>query len=418
MPARIAILHYTAPPVVGGVEAVIHAHARHLTLAGCELTVIAGQGDRRALPAGTRFELVPEMDSQHPAILDASRELERGVVPPQFESLVGGLETILSPLLEPFDNVIMHNLFTKHFNLPLTIALRRLLVKAHLHGGIAWCHDFTWSSPHSRSKVHPGFPWDDLRTAHPGLAYVTVSRSRQAELAGLLGVTAAAIKVVYNAVDPRQLLALSQPGESLVDRLDLWNRDLLMLVPVRITQAKNIEFAFQVTAELKQHAINPLLLISGPPDPHEAASLQYYQSLLELRSRMVLDREVRFVYESGPQPDTPYLIGYDLLAELYRACDLLFMPSHREGFGMPVLEAGLVGLPVVSAEIPAAAEIGGQEVITFPADEAPGQVARRILAWAEGSRQYRLRKRIRRTFTWKAITEHDILPLLKQSEAA
>ena len=59
---RIAILHYTAPPVVGGVEAVILAHAQILVDAGYPVTVVAGQGEAEALPEGVDLVLVPEIE--------------------------------------------------------------------------------------------------------------------------------------------------------------------------------------------------------------------------------------------------------------------------------------------------------------------------------------------------------------------
>lgn len=418
MALQIAILHYSAPPIVGGVEAVIQAHARSLIKAGWQVTVIAGRGEIQALPEGTRFELIPEMDSQHPEILQTSLELEQGRIPAQFESLTNHLESVLAPVLETFDNVIIHNLFTKHFNLPLTTALFRLLDKGSLHGCIAWCHDFSWTSPHSQSKVHPGYPWDYLKTYNQNIIYVTVSKSRQQELAGLLGVPAQEIKVIYNGVDPQNLLALSQPGEALIERLGLWESDLVLLMPVRVTQAKNIEYAIQVTAALKQRGVQPTLLITGPPDPHDPTNMEYYRGLQEQRHQMKLEREVKFVYDSGPETDQPYEIDFGILGELYRVSDLLFMPSHREGFGMPVMEAGLVGLPVVSTNIPAAAEIGGQDVFTFRLESSPDEVAQMVQTWAEGSSTYHLRTRVRKEYTWRAIVNRDILPLLKQSEAA
>ena len=418
MSVRIAILHYSVSPVVGGVETVIQAHARYLIRAGYQVTIVAGRGESQALPEGAQLELIPEMDSRHPAILQASHELEQGKVSTQFEPLTDRLELTMAPILESMDHVIVHNVFTKHFNLALTTALFRLLDKGSLHGCIAWCHDFTWTSPHSRSNVHPGYPWDYLRTYHPNITYVTVSRARQQELAGLMEVPADAIQVVYNGVEPQELLALSQPGEALIQRLGLWESDLVLLMPVRVTQAKNIEFAFQVIAALKQRSIHPTLVISGPPDPHDALNMEYYQELQKLRLQSNLEQEVRFVYDSGPENDHAFEIGFDILSELYRVSDLLFMPSRREGFGMPILEAGLVGLPVFCANVPAAAEIGGKQVITFPLEASPEEVAGRILTWAEGSRQLRLRRRIRKEYTWRAIVDRDLLPLLKQSEAA
>jgi glycosyltransferase involved in cell wall biosynthesis len=145
--------------------------------------------------------------------------------------------------------------------------------------------------------------------------------------------------------------------------------------------------------------------------------MEYFQSLHELRSQANLDKEVRFVYEAGPERDLPHEIDSDRLGELYRFSDLLFMPSHREGFGMPVLEAGLVGLPVVCANVPAAKEIGGQEVTSLPPKASPVQAAQLILKLMESSNQYKLRERVRTGYTWQSIIKRDILPLLQQAEA-
>ncbi len=280
-----------------------------LAEAGKDVTVIAGRGESQALPSAVEFKLIPEMDSQSPKVLQASLELEQGRIPPTFEELTGRLEEILTPILAPFDHVIAHNLFTKHFNLPLTAALYRLIDEGSLRGGIAWCHDFSWSSSHSRSKVHPGYPWDLLRTYRPELTYVSVSKSRQNELAGLLGVQKKSIKVIYNGVDPESLLGFSPEGQALIERLDLMNSNLVILMPVRVTQAKNIEFALHVTAVLKARGVKPTLVITGPPDPHDQENMEYYQSLQQQSHSLQIEHETKFVYDSGPQKGTPYLIG-------------------------------------------------------------------------------------------------------------
>jgi glycosyltransferase involved in cell wall biosynthesis len=79
---------------------------------------------------------------------------------------------------------------------------------------------------------------------------------------------------------------------------------------------------------------------------------------------------------------------------------------------MPVLEAGLVGVPLVCTSIPAAEEIGGQDVTIFDATEDPARLAGQILAWAEQSPVHRLRRRVRQNYTWSAIFYRDIQPLL------
>ena len=59
----VALLHYTAPPVVGGVKSVIQAHANLLCAHHIPVTVVAGRGDVAALPDGTAFICMPEIGS-------------------------------------------------------------------------------------------------------------------------------------------------------------------------------------------------------------------------------------------------------------------------------------------------------------------------------------------------------------------
>ena len=416
--SSVAILHYSAPPIVGGVEAVIQAHAQLFVRNGYPLAVIAGRGEAGALPQGAELVLIPEVDSRNPAVARASEQLARGRVPEDFDALRDRLVERLAPHLQGIDALIVHNVFTKHFNLPLTAALDQLLDRPGAPHCIAWCHDFTWTSPSSGSKVRPGYPWDLLRTRRPGMIYTVVSQRRQKELAGLLGCPPEEIHVVYNGVDPRSVLGLSPQGAVLVERLGLIEADLVLLMPVRVTQAKNIEYALRVVAALKEQGCRPKLVLTGPPDPHDADSMAYFQALLELRRDLGVDGEMRFVFELVDAAGKPTLIDMDVVGDLLRSSDLMFMPSHREGFAMPVLEAALANVPVVSTDVPAAVEIGGQDVFLFDLIEAPEELARRILAWVEDSPVVRLRRRVRQRYTWRAIFRRDIEPLLRGAEEA
>lgn len=410
-----AMLHYASPPVIGGVEAVIQAHTLIFAQNDYPATVITGRGDEASLPSGTGFVLIPEIDSQHPQITQLNEELERGRVPPAFENLTERLTKSLEPVVKPCECLIAHNVFTKHFNLPLTAALYRLLDSGTARHIIAWCHDFTWTSPNSRSKVHPGYPWDLLRTYRQDITYVTVSQRRQRVLASLLGCPVERIQVIYNGVDPAVLLGWSAEGHSLISRLGILKDDLVLLMPVRMTQAKNVEYALRVVAALKKQGISPKLVVTGPPDPHDAQIMAYFQELQALRARLGVEKEVRFVYESGPDPGKPFTIDANVVGDLFRACDVMFMPSHREGFGMPVLEAGLAGVPVVCTNIPAAEEIGGDDVMAFDAGDDPSDTAKRLMSWAEHDPAHRLRRRVRQEYTWQALFHQKIEPLLKNA---
>jgi mannosylglucosylglycerate synthase len=412
---RIVIMHYSAPPVIGGVEAVIEAHAREFLRAGYPVTVVAGRGDQAALPEGADLIIIPEMDTLHPLILQINAVLELGLVPKNFFNVTDQIAEGMSAIFRESDAVFVHNLFTKHFNLPLTSALVRLVEMGTARCWIAWCHDISWTSPNSRSKVFEGEPWDMLRKKPARLFPVVVSRQRQAELANLYQIDEEEVRVVYNGVNPESLLGLSPAGLDLAARLDLFASDLVLLMPVRITKAKNIELAIQVTAELRQFGINPRLVVTGPPDPHDEQSMAYFQELKQLRSDLDVENEMRFVYELEAASQEIHRIGPELVGELYRVSDVMFMPSHREGFGMPVMEAGLVGIQVFSTGVPAANEIAANEVISFSSNSSAETVARQLINWADHDRIHQLRRQVRQKYTWQAIFRRSILPLLQET---
>jgi glycosyltransferase involved in cell wall biosynthesis len=144
----------------------------------------------------------------------------------------------------------------------------------------------------------------------------------------------------------------------------------------------------------------------------------YYRSLQALRQQLDVEEEMQFVFESGPDPSEPFTIDARVVGDLFRVSDVVFMPSHREGFGMPVLEAGLVGMPVICTHVPAALEIGDKDVVIFDASQDPARIAEQILVWAEGSPIHRLRRRVRQAYTWQAIFQRDIKPLIERQGAS
>ena len=143
--------------------------------------------------------------------------MEQGQVPDNFDTIKDLLIEDLRPVLAGSQVWIVHNIFSKHFNLPLTAALAELVEETKEVICIAWCHDFTWSSPNSRGKVHPGYPWDLLRSLLPGVKYVTISKQRKQELISLVranGEYPAAeidqnISVIPSGVDPLEWYAFS-----------------------------------------------------------------------------------------------------------------------------------------------------------------------------------------------------------------
>jgi glycosyltransferase involved in cell wall biosynthesis len=94
----------------------------------------------------------------------------------------------------------------------------------------------------------------------------------------------------------------------------------------------------------------------------------------------------------------------DLAVVLSRAA-VLVAPSRAEGFGLPVLEAMAAGVPVVSSDAPALAEVGGGATVTVPVGDSAALAD--ALAQVVGSPQDRARlstagRRRAADFSWAA----------------
>jgi len=407
---KVAILHFAGPPIVGGVESTIYHHAVLLVEAGYKVQVIAGRGGD--FSAGVDFQSLPAVDSRHPEVLEIGRELADGNVSERFESLRDRLVEQLRSLLTPAQTCIVHNALTLHKNLPLTAALK-ILNDQGVVRFLAWCHDFAWLDPLYTPHLHPGYPWDLLRQVWQGVHYVAVSQYRRDLLAELLGIQPQTISIVTPGVDVFTFLDLDSLVQELARKLDLLQSDPLLLLPARITRRKNIQFAIQVTAELKHSKPRATLLITGPPGAHNPRNLAYLESLKSLRRKLQAEKDVHFLYELGVD-DQPLYLPDESIAGLFRLADLLFFPSRREGFGIPVLEAGLARLPVFASNIPPVRESAGHLVDTFDPSADPQKIARSIASFLDGDRTYQLKRRVVERFTWRAILRNQVIPMIQE----
>jgi glycosyltransferase involved in cell wall biosynthesis len=273
---------------------------------------------------------------------------------------------------------------------------------------ILWHHDLAWTAPRYQGELHPGHPWDLLRTDW-GAEHVVVSATRRRELAELLGVPPETITVVPNGIDAAGLLKLEPLSLDLIRRLRLDRASPILLLPVRITPRKNIEMALQVLAELQQAFPDAALVVTGPPGPHNPANARYFEKLRALRAGLGLEGAAHFLAEVHDDflPDA-------VIADLYQIADLLFLPSREEGFGIPLLEAAFQRVPVFCADIPTLRELGGREVTFFDLDSAPAEIAGRITRRLRDNPDHAFRARAWCEATWEAVYARKIAPLIER----
>ena len=181
---KLALIHYSAAPVIGGVERIIEEHARLFASHGHRVTIYCQRG------VGTR-------------IGSASK-------------------------LRQHDLAIVHNVFTMPFDLALTEALWNAATVVRT---IAWTHDL--------APVPPAF-----KKAAPGVEYVAISALRQRQLRETLGIENA--RIIPNGIDPARILDLPENIAALVEKERLFEAPHILFHPTRLLRRKNVETSIRL----------------------------------------------------------------------------------------------------------------------------------------------------------------------------
>ncbi|MEJ5202964.1 MAG: glycosyltransferase family 4 protein, partial [Anaerolineales bacterium] len=375
--------------------------------AGHEVIVLAGRGEN--WNHNIKVKIVPLLDSRHPEILEIKKSLDQGYIPTSYENIVHELLQILHQELEDCDKIIAHNIASLHKNLPLTDALYRYALSGAANRLILWHHDFAWNSGHYQGELHPGQPWNLTRIAWPGVTQVVVSETRRQELITLTGISPAEIHVIPAGIDLPIFLSLNPETIQLCRKLNLLVANPLLFTPVRVTKRKNLELAIFITAELMTHMSAAQLVITGPLGAHNPTNQKYLENLLQLRAKLHLEHAVHFIAEHVPEG-----LSEQQIAEFYRLADVLLLPSREEGFGIPILEAGMGRLSIFCTDIPPLRALGGSWVNYFTLEEPPAKIAQKIFAYLCSDPHYQLRAHVRQHYTWEAIYRNLIFPLLNE----
>ncbi len=170
---------------------------------------------------------------------------------------------------------------------------------------------------------------------------VTVSAFSRAELLELLGLEPDRISVVAGGVDP----AFHPGADAERARAALGLRRPYVLCVASQTARKNVAALVPAARALAPEGVD--VVVAGGHRPQFAA-------------------------EQGLEPLT--LLGAvpdEILPGLYAGAAAFALPSHYEGFGLPVLEAMACGTPVVAADATALPETcGGAAVLVPPEGDA------------------------------------------------
>nr|CAA9287200.1 hypothetical protein AVDCRST_MAG63-4399 [uncultured Armatimonadetes bacterium] len=220
------------------------------------------------------------------------------------------------------------------------------------------------------------------RSARAAREIITVSSAAAKELGDALGRPADTFHVVHNGIT---LPAPSAPVRRSEDTV---------LAMASSDPRKNLGLLYRALSAGAK-------LFAEPPCLHVVCT-----------SPTVKARAERALSEHGV-PRYRLLCGLDdrALADAYAAAAVFVWPSHREGFGLPPLEAMTCGCPVLSSSAPAMPEVLSDAARYFD-HESPEDLAdklRELLADARGRQEMSRRGRAHAaTFTCRRMAEQTL----------
>jgi len=144
----IAILHYSCPPVVGGVEEIVRQQASLFHRYQHAVKIIAGKGSQ--FTEDYAIEINPLLSSRNIEILNLQKNPVENYK--QIKDVAHKIYQYLESSLSNFDILIAHNVLTMNYNLPLTIALHEVATN-NIIKLVSWNHDSPyfykdWTDPH------------------------------------------------------------------------------------------------------------------------------------------------------------------------------------------------------------------------------------------------------------------------------
>jgi glycosyltransferase involved in cell wall biosynthesis len=151
------------------------------------------------------------------------------------------------------------------------------------------------------------------------------------------------VTVVHNGVHPTCQAKPDPPSDAeAVELLGPPRPDSVEILHVGSTiPRKRIDVLLEILASIRKECPHARLIRIGGAFTAEQT---------RLLNRLNLDQSIQVL---------PF-IDRRVLAAVYRRAALVLLPSEREGFGLPVVEAMACGTPIVASDIPALREVGAK----------------------------------------------------------
>ena len=327
------------------------------------------------------------------------------------DQLTGIIRMELMQEVKSYDFLIAHNVMTMPYNLALTHSVKEIAQSGKIFV-ISWNHDSVYFHSDCQDAYHSK-PWDTMKTAFPFISHACISEQRHEQFKKLYN-NDVPITVVPDGIHPPDFIQTSAQLREFIREECLYMADLVMVQPARLIPRKNIELGLRVVQSMKKRGVNVRYIVTGSYDPHKPRNLKYYRSLKQLTRELDIIREVIFITDYRLKNGDRITPDEKFIRDLYLVADIIFIPSISEGFGLPILEAGLLKLPIACSSIPSFMEIGDGHVCTFSNGDDQDVIAGKILSFLDHLSTHILYRKVINKYSYDSIYQMNIKPMFLQ----
>ena len=157
---------------------------------------------------------------------------------------------------------------------------------------------------------------------------IAVSRALKEEVMWMYEVPDWKVSVVYNGVEPHHFDGWIDPGQ-VRGGYQIGPMDPMVLFVGRMVEQKGPDLLIEAVPSILQFYPETKFVLAGDGEMRQAVEHRAHELNVSHATRLVGFKK-----------------GWDLV-DLYRACDVVCVPSRNEPFGIVVLEAWSAGKPVV-----------------------------------------------------------------------
>lgn len=352
---RVAIL--TMFNGLSGTYSLVNVVAEHIGMlldAGVETKILVSEdcpdSDRQGIFADERLEWVKICNRfQGERIRWQDYSMPEGEVHPEFFAQVDTVAQSLAEALADVDVCMMHDIHYQGWHLLHNAAIRKAQETLPRVRFIAFTHSAPVNRP-LKSKEPFSFRYSPM----PNTIYVYPTQSGIPALAGQYDVPEGRCRVVANSMD--LTAAMSPEARAIYKKLKLWEPEILVVYPGRLTTGKRFEKVAALAGAIKQKTERSVKVVFCDFPCADTGPEQYKRVIRATGQVCGLEEEdLAFTSELGYPDGFPRRAVLDL----FTLSNLFLCPSYSESFGLTVLEAaGRGNFLVLNEAVPALEELG------------------------------------------------------------